>query len=68
MGTERNGSFVEREDAENDDEANEEEHRTQKALINSGPIASDPASAGETMAMALRSSRARALRTWKLKP
>jgi hypothetical protein len=68
MGTERNGSFVEREDAENDDEANGEEHRTQKALINSGAIVSDPASAGETMAMSLRSSRARTLRAWKSKP
>lgn len=56
MGTERNGSFVEREDADD---------QTQ----NSGAaIAGPQTTASETVAMALKSSRARTLREWKLKP
>ena len=66
MGTERNGSFVEHQDEENDGEANREELRTQKALISAAT--SDAPTAGETMATALRSSRARALRAWTSKP
>lgn len=61
MGTERNGSFVEREDAENDVE------QTQKAQVSAKPAASDPVGAAETI-MALRSSRAKALRALKSKP
>lgn len=61
MGTERNGSFVEREDAENDAE------QTQKAEVSAKPAASDPVGAAETI-MALRSSRAKALRALKSKP
>lgn len=68
MGTERNGSFVEREDAENDAEANREEIQTQNAQIRASTTANDPATAAETMGMALRSSRARALRALKSKP
>ena len=54
MGTERNGSFVEREDAENDAEANKEERPTQKALIGAGTTASATTSTSEIMATALR--------------
>ena len=68
MGTERNGSFVEREDTENDAEANMEEDQTQKAQISTSATASVQMSAGEKFAMAWRSSRARALRAWKSKP
>ena len=68
MGTERNGSFVEREDSKNDAEANSEEAQTQKAQISAGTTASIPMSWSETMAMALRSSRAGALRAYKSKP
>lgn len=65
MGTERNGSFVEQEDAENSDEGNREENGAQKALSSSNASASDPPSGNEAMALALKSSRARALRAWK---
>lgn len=68
MGTERNGSFVEREDAENDTEANKEEIQTQNAHMSAGATGNDPVNAAETTAMALRSSRARALRAFKPKP
>lgn len=68
MGTERNGSFVEREDSENDAQANREEAQTQKAQISVGTTASSTMSWSEAMAMALRSSRARALRAYKSKP
>ena len=64
MGTERNGSFVEREDAENDAEVNTQEGQTQKAQVSAKATASDPVGAAETI-MALRSSRARALRALK---
>ena len=66
MGTERNGSFVEHEDEENDAEANRQELRAQKAL--NSAATSDAPNAGETLAAALRSSRARALRAWRSKP
>lgn len=68
MGTERNGAFVEGEDSENDAEANSEEAQTRKAQISVGTTASSSMSWSETMAMALKSSRARALRADKLKP
>lgn len=68
MGVERNGSFVERKDAENDTKANKEDGQTQEPQISTGPTANDPGSAAETMAMALRSSRARALRGWRSNP
>ena len=68
MGTERNGSFVEHEDGENGTEASTEEGQRQKPQISAGPTAKDPVSAAETMAMALRSSRARALRASKSNP
>jgi hypothetical protein len=67
MGTERNGSFVEREDAENDAEVNTQEGQTQKAQVSAKATASDPVGAAETI-MALRSSRAKALRALKSKP
>ena len=67
MGTERNGSFVEREDAENDAEVNTQEGQTQKAQVSAKPAASGPVGAAETI-MALRSSRAKALRALKSKP
>ena len=66
MGTERNGSFVEREDAENDAEVNTQEGQTQKAQASAKAAASDPVGAAETI-MALRSSRAKALRALKSK-
>lgn len=65
MGTERNGASVEHEDAETDGEASSEEAQSQKAQISAGTTANVPMTAGETMAMALRASRARALRAWK---
>ena len=65
MGTERNGSFVEREDT---DEANIEEDQTQKGQISGAATASLQTSGSETVAMALRSSRARALGDRKSKP
>jgi len=68
MGTERNGLFVEGQDSENDVEANSGEQQTQNTLASTGATASDPPSAGETMATALKSSRARALRAWNSKP
>jgi|HubBroStandDraft_2_1064218.scaffolds.fasta_scaffold16225_6 hypothetical protein len=66
MGTERNGSFVEREDAENDAEVNTQEGQTQKAQVTAKATTSDPVGAAETI-MALRSSRAKALRALKSK-
>jgi hypothetical protein len=66
MGTERNGSFVEREDAENDAEVNTQEGQTQKAQVSAKATTSDPVGAAETI-MALRSSRAKALRALKSK-
>jgi hypothetical protein len=60
MGTERNGSFVEREDT---DEANFGEDQTQASRA---PIAGPQTTGSETVAMALKSSRTRALRDWKL--
>jgi len=66
MGTERNGSFVEREDAENDAELNTQEGQTQKAQVSAKATTSDPVGAAETI-MALRSSRAKALRALKSK-
>jgi hypothetical protein len=68
MGTESNGSFVEREDTENGAEANTAEDQAQQAQINAGATASVEMSAGEKFAIAWRSSRARALRAWKSKP
>lgn len=68
MGTERNGSFVEREDAENDVEANTGESQTQRAQISARATGNDPVSTAETTVMALRSSHARALRALKSKP
>jgi hypothetical protein len=62
MGTERNGSFVEREDT---DEANIED-QTQKDQTSGAAIAGPQTTGSETVAMALKSSRARALRDWKL--
>src|ERR1700741_2393957 len=66
MGTERNGSFVEREEAENDAEGNTQEGQTKKAQVSAKAAASDPVGAAETI-MALRSSRAKALRALKSK-
>ena len=67
MGTERNGLFVEREDAENDPEANTGQ-QTQRAVTSSATTASVTTSADQTMALALKSSRARAMRALKSKP
>ena len=68
MGTERNGLFVEREDSENDAQTNSEEAQAQKAQISAAATASNPMSWSEIMSMALKSSRARALRAWKSRP
>lgn len=67
MGTERNGSFVEREDVENDAEVNMQEGLTQEAQVSAKAVASDPVGAAETI-VALRSSRAKALRALRSKP
>jgi hypothetical protein len=64
MGTERNGSFVEREDI---DEANIEADQTLKGQTSWAAIASPQMSWSEMVGMALRTSRARALRDWKSK-
>jgi hypothetical protein len=66
MGTERNGSFVEREDAENDAEVNTQEGQAQKDQVSAKAAARDPVGAAETI-MALRSSRSKALRALKSK-
>ena len=70
MGTERNGSFVEPGDAENDTEVSTGEGQTQKGQSSAGATGNDPANAAaaETMAKALRASRARALRALTAKP
>jgi hypothetical protein len=64
-GTERNGLFVEREDT---DEANIEKDQTQKDQTSGAAIAGPQTTGSETVAMALKSSRARAQRDWKSKP
>lgn len=68
LGTERNGSFVEHDDLETDGEADMQKGQTQKPQVSAGVAANGPMSASETMAMALKSSHARALRAWKSKP
>lgn len=65
MGMERNGSFVEHDDVEADAEADMKKGQTQKAQLGAGTTANAPVTASETIAMALRASRARALRAWK---
>jgi hypothetical protein len=56
MGTERNGSFVEREDIDD---------QTQKDQTSGAAIAGPQTIRSETVAMALKSSRARPMRDWK---
>lgn len=65
LGTERNGSFIENEALAG---ANIEEGQTRKGQISGAAIASLHTSGNETVAIALKSSRARAPRDWKSKP
>jgi hypothetical protein len=67
MGTERNGSFVERDDAEKDDQANSEGD-TQDGQISGAASANAQATGSEKVVLALKASRARALRAWKSNP
>jgi hypothetical protein len=59
MGTERNGSFVEREEADD---------QTEKDQTSGAAIVGPQMTRSEMVAMALKSSRARVLRDWKAKP
>jgi hypothetical protein len=70
MGTERNGSFVEHEDeSERDTDADTEGVASDQTQESQAGAAAVPGNqTGENLASALKSSRARALRDWKLKP
>jgi hypothetical protein len=67
MGTERNGSFVEHEDeSERDTDADSEGVASDRENQTGAVVPGNQTS--ENLALALKSSRARALRDWKLKP
>jgi hypothetical protein len=67
MGTERNGSFVEHEDeSERDTDADSEGVASDQESQTGAVVPGNQTS--ENLALALKSSRARALRDWKLKP
>ena len=67
MGTERNGSFVEHEDeSERDTDADSEGVASDRENQTGAVVPGNQTS--ENLALALKSSRARALRDWKSKP
>jgi len=70
MGTERNGSFVEHEDeSDRDTDADSQGVASDQIQESQSGTAVVPGNqTGENLAMALKSSRARALRDWKSKP
>ena len=68
MGTERNGSFVEREEVNEGDDGGVASDQIHVGQTGAAIVPGNQTSGSENLAMALRSSRARALRDWKSKP